>query len=110
MYRASEIIKEVKRLKREYPKCVYSNGLKACTYSSGTCKNGPKTKGCIIGQAIRNIYPVLFRIIASPHEKYNNCRISDIIYGCDIKCTENQLDLLTKYQKNQDDNMEWGVI
>ena len=106
MYKTSEILKEVRRLQKEYPNCVYNQDT--CSYSKGSCKKGPKTKGCIIGQAIRNVYPDLFELIKRDDDTNS---IESIISSKNYEITGSKRDIgrLEDVQNRQDQAFEWGI-
>lgn len=106
MYKVSEILKEVRRLQKQYPDCVYTQ--ESCSYTSGSCKNGPKTKGCLVGQAIRGVYPELFKSIKKNDD--TGCSIESIILSgaYDIKGSQRDKDRLQNIQCNQDNRKPWG--
>ena len=106
-YKASKILEEVSRLKKEYPEAVYSPGpsIVTCSYSKGHVKNGPKTKGCPIGQAIRNVYPDLFEKVKNG---YDTEAVDEVLCSTEIVCSEKQKERLLKIQANNDDLQKWG--
>lgn len=50
---------EVIRLANESPDAVYPSNEKLCSYLHGKCGNG---NGCLVGQAIQNLYPKYFEL------------------------------------------------
>ena len=104
MYKASVILAEVNRLRKEYPDAVYNSN--ECSYSKGHVKNGPKTKGCIIGQAIRNVYPDLFKKIKLVYDGYE---VNRIILGYKVDGSAKQINKLKNIQWHQDRKVPWGI-
>lgn len=103
-YKVSVIKKEVDRLRKEYPEAIYNSN--PCSYSKGNVKNGPKTKGCLIGQAIRNVYPDLFNDIKKNNDSYE---IESLINSIDcITGSDRDIERLSKIQMNQDCGVMWG--
>lgn len=105
-YKAGPIVTEVKRLQKEFPEAMYINksGM-SCSYSKGSVSKGPKTRGCIIGQAIRVVYPELFKIAK---EKFDSVVVGDLIDNLGIEATDGQLAYLIETQQNQDVGRRWG--
>lgn len=104
VYKSSEVLKEVRRLKKAYPDAIYNRpkNVNACFYSKGIVKNGPKTCGCLIGQAIRNIYPDLFTKL-----KNNEIRNGASSAADDIDLIGNSVDRLAMIQLAQDMGECW---
>lgn len=107
-YEAGVILKEVRRLKKEYPDAVYtvgSNGTDVCSYIYGKVTNGPKTHGCIVGQAIRKCYPDLFNTL----KKYEKDTSEGIfLLGVSNIGLTGSTTTLERIQQNQDSGKKWG--
>lgn len=103
---AGPLVTEVKRLQKEFPEAVYKRKSgKNCSYSSGTVSKGPKTHGCLVGQALRNVYPDLFKIAKKEYDTYG---VKELLDDLNITATQNQIDYLETVQSNQDDRVCWG--
>ena len=102
---ATKLLAKVKELKKQYPEALYSkpNEHDCCKYFSGRVKNGPKTHGCIIGQAIRELYPENIAFL----KKLDNDPESDTAID-DLLPMSKSRDLLQSIQNNQDYNVTWG--
>lgn len=100
---ATKLLAKVKELQKQYPNAVYSRAKDYCSYTSGRVKNGPKTQGCIIGQAIRELYPENFASLKM-YEKHADAslQISDILPESKT-CS-----YLAAIQENQDAYKSWG--
>lgn len=105
-YKAGPIVTEVKRLQKEFPEAVYINksGM-SCSYSKGSVSKGPKTRGCIVGQAIRVVYPELFKIAK---KKFDSATVGFLTMRLGIEATDGQLAYLARTQQNQDFGYRWG--
>jgi hypothetical protein len=102
---ATKLLAKVKELKKQYPEAIYckSDGLDCCKYFSGRVKNGPKTHGCIIGQAIRELYPENIAFLKKLDDDPDcDTSIEDLLPRS--KTT----DLLQSIQINQDHDVTWG--
>ncbi len=100
---ATKILAKVKELQKQYPNAVYSRVKDYCSYTSGRVKNGPKTHGCIIGQAIRELYPENFASL----KMYE--RDADSSIGIDDILPESKTcSILATIQDNQDYETHWG--
>jgi hypothetical protein len=108
-YRAGVLIRYIRILQKQYPEAVYKKNTKSsgCYYSQGSISGGPKTKGCIVGQAIRHVYPDLFQEIKGT--SYDESSVDAIIDNFDFDCTVNQRHWLMNFQNNQDSQNCWGV-
>ena len=118
-YKVGVIIAEIKRLQKEFPGGIYAasmpqedpvdrvgNEISTCSYSKRRVTKGPRTHGCIVGQAVRNAYPELFKIMKRDHD---NDTVSRFLKSVGISHTDNQLDWLSRVQDNQDSGACWGV-
>lgn len=104
---AGPLVAEVKRLQKEFPEAVYhQKSNDGCSYSSGTVSKGPKTRGCLIGQALRNVYPYLFKTAKSD---YDVIAVEEVLSNLNIVTTKNQLFYLQTVQENQDNGVCWGI-
>jgi hypothetical protein len=106
--KASKLLEEVIRIAKENPDAVYHGLEDGCYYNAGTVSGGEQcyAEGCLIGQAIRNIYP----------ETYD----SEPMIGCgadvedlyDLFSTGDYckviLQMLGDIQRAQDSGMPWG--
>lgn len=114
VYKTSEIVKEAKALQKEYPEAKYkfsktsheNSVVVGCDYFSGGVSKGPKTRGCLVGQAISRAYPSLRQEINS--KGHTGSTISDIITEYDICGSKRDQEYLEKIQFNQDSGVEWG--
>lgn len=105
--RAGVIIKEIRMLQSEYPEAIYQNDCGGgCSYSKGSVAGGSRKKGCLIGQALRNTYPDVYKAV----KKLNDyVTIASLISELGIVCTENQKNWLINVQTNQDASKPWGI-
>lgn len=100
---ATKLLAKVKELQKQYPNAVYSKAKDYCSYTSGRVKNGPKTHGCIIGQAIRELYPENFSAIKKHEKKFDSSLgIGDILPDSKTRS------ILGIIQYNQDYATPWG--
>lgn len=97
---ASALIREVRALAREYPKAVYrpSRGSVDCDYMKGVVENGPPTRGCIVGQAMRRAG---FRPLPGEYTEI----VRDVT---GIQGTRQQIDWLSVVQTSQDEGSAWA--
>lgn len=100
---ATKLLAKVKELQKQYPNAIYSQAKDYCSYTSGRVKNGPKTQGCIIGQAIRELYPENFSAIKK-HEKEFDSSLGIV----DILPKTKPCSYLAIIQDNQDYATPWG--
>lgn len=105
-YKTSVILNECKKLKRKYPNAKYEPGHFGCAFGSGRVKNGPRTHGCLVGQAIRRVYPALFKIIKNKEKKGDDFYSSIL----DLKelGVQGNGEKLNRLQANQDQGIPWG--
>lgn len=101
---ATKILAQVKKLKKQYPNAVYSRAKDYCSYTSGRVKNGPKTQGCIIGQAIRELYPENFASLKMYERDADSSLGIDDILPDSKTCS-----ILAAIQHNQDYSNPWGA-
>jgi hypothetical protein len=92
--KAATIIKRVRKLVEQYPDALYEHA--SCYYSSGVVKNGPKTPGCIIGQACRGYMKI---------EQLDDANAVDEL---EIDGTRYELGWLSKIQFKQDIGLTWA--
>lgn len=103
---AGPLVTEVKRLQKEFPEATYKKIGSSCSYSTGTVSKGPKTRGCIVGQALRNVYPDLFKVAKKEYDTYG---VTELLDNMNIMVTKNQMNYLETVQNNQDVGFCWGV-
>ena len=117
VYKTSEIVKEAKALQKEYPEAKYKFSKTShehavtvgCDYFCGGVSKGPKTKGCLVGQAISRAYPSLRQEIKSNDDLgHTSYRIHEIIADYNICGSRRDQKYLEKIQFNQDSGVEWG--
>lgn len=102
-----DVVSEVRRLAKEFPKCMYTapgctkpEPGQLCSNVDGKCSNG--TKGCIIGQAFRN----LGIKIPDLHDKSGAPSLCGKVFGL-----EENVDIvmwLAKVQRSQDAGKTWA--
>lgn len=102
-----KIVQEIRKLAEKYPEAEYDSSGSQCLYTKGRVYGGPKTHGCIVGQAIRRAHP----------EELESLKKQDAVGDMDAHrmlgphCKENEelcLDWITEVQNQQDGGASWG--
>ena len=105
-----KIVSRVKWLAKKYPNAEYilDDTTGNCLYTKGHVDNGPKSLGCLIGQAILHVCPELKKKLQHMDDKVVgasvclvNLGICDTTYITDLK-------LLDDIQYWQDSGEKWS--
>ena len=106
---------EVERLANLYPNAVYKRESvgTSCKYTRGEVINSDNGEvvgcGCIIGQAILNLYPGLRDQLESV-DRFAALSVTDLLYRLTYTNAESQADIdyLMEIQNKQDREASWG--
>jgi len=98
------LVEEVRRLAAESPHAIYYKPTAyGCSYINGDCGRG---KGCILGQAAKNVWPELFHVM----EKGEFVAFSSyLIYDVNGSTANGtQIEWLKSVQRHQDSGYTWS--
>jgi hypothetical protein len=101
------IITACRELATEQPGVIYDKGnAKLCRYTRGEAGCG---SGCIIGQAILNVYPELEPKLLLIDAADEGTGVRGLLQSLGIKTSENQICWLSTLQGQQDFENPWGA-
>lgn len=98
-FTVEELIKKVRELAGQYPEAVYQRYDGQCLYNYGDVLNGPQTKGCLFGQAIKMLLPNT--------ELNHQCSICGLLSLLDVDFRHYGT-WLTRCQTGQDNGATWS--
>ena len=97
----ADIVNIVRQFAEQFPEAVYKKpkDVNFCSYIKGSATNG--CRGCIIGQALRNLRVRGIR-------QYDPCHVPSLLGKLRIEATRDELLWMTAVQQKQDKGTTWG--
>lgn len=107
-----DLKKKVEEIAARHKRGVYNPRTGICSYSTGIVKDGPQTKGCLLGQALREM-GILARVVRKGLDKKTVRNIlPHVCFKKDLdpgdSYNESLVDWMCDVQVSQDEGSPWG--